>query len=104
MKDTISSHPSRKRNLQLETEFADDLVEDRFFRDEIRLVLHQVGPRLAELDRVAHFGRAAILHRQRVDSGLECLSEGARGLDFRKVSQYIEVFEIDRFDRIARFR
>ena len=63
--------------IQLKLAVADDLVEDRFFWNEIGLVLDQVGPGLAELYRVTNLRRATILNGQRIDAGLEGLDQSA---------------------------
>ena len=66
-RDDVVAAVEEARKFQLEVAVADDLVEHRFFRRDVGLVLDQVGPRPAELDGVANFRRAAILHRESVD-------------------------------------
>ena len=67
------------------------------------MLFHQERARLADADRAAHFGRARVLHRQRVDAGLECLHQCPRRLDLRQVPQHVEIVEVDGLFEQLRF-
>jgi len=89
--------------IQLKVAVTDDLVEDGLFWNEIGLVLDQVGPGLAELDRVANLRCAAILNGKGIDAGLEGLDQRAAYLRLGEISNDVEVVQINGLVEQRRF-